>query len=237
MRQTASLCALAALLATLSATSLATSSAGLGLPAQGQQTQREHEAATRSQTRKTDQANQDAAVADETSGASEGAQPARASRPEAGAGKGTPPPTSYGPVLNPRQPRTADPARKDPAEVRDETDSLAPAAPQPQQQKQTDKQKQKQAQRRRQAWQPEGPMAPRPLGPGNTAAIGTGMVPVPPPAQVPQPVVPSTRALNSCIGNACTDAAGGSYNIGPNGVGVSGSGRLCSTSGTTVQCF
>jgi hypothetical protein len=148
---------------------------------------------------------------------------------------------SYGPVLNPRRPQATDPARKDPAEVRDETDSLArePAKAEPQQQKQTDKQKQQkqQARRRRQAWQLSGPMAPRPLSSGNTAAIGTGMVPVPPPAQAPQPAVPSTRTLNSCIGNACTDAAGGTYNIGPNGVGVSSSGRLCSTSGTTVQCF
>jgi hypothetical protein len=147
---------------------------------------------------------------------------------------------SYGPVLNPRRPQTTDPARKDPAEVRDETDSLAREQAQPQPQKRTDKQKQQQkqqAQRRRQAWQPAGPMAPRPLSSDSTAAIGTGMVPVPPPAQAPQPVVPSTRALNSCIGNACLDAAGGTYNIGPNGVGVSSSGRLCSTSGSTVQCF
>jgi hypothetical protein len=225
---------------------LAASLAGMAPPVQAQAprearqdaARRDRELDARRQTEQTDKANQDAALADETSGASEGAQPARATHPNAGAGKPAAP--SYGPVLNPRHPQSADPARKDPAEVRDETDSLARERPQApakaQQQKQTDKQR-KQAQRRRQAWQPEGPMAPRPLSSGNTAAIGTGMVPVPPPAQAPQPVVPGTRALNSCIGNACTDAAGGTYNIGPNGVGVSSSGRLCSTSGTTVQCF
>jgi len=229
MRQTAVLRALAAL--------LATSLAGMALPAQGQQTQREQEAATRSQTGKTDKTNQDAAVADETSGASEGAQPARATRPNALSGNNNgnarQAPLSYGPMLNPHQPQAADPARKDPAEVRDETDSLARETPaQSQQRKQG-----KQAQRRHPAWQPTGPLAPRPSRSADSQAIGSGAVPIPAPAQAPQPVVPSSRALNSCSGNACTDAAGGTYNIGPNGVGVSSSGRLCSTTGTTVQCF
>jgi hypothetical protein len=142
-------------------------------------------------------------------------------------------PLSYGPVLNGHQPQAADPARKDPAEVRDETDSLArETAAQSQQAP-----KAHQAQRRHPAWQSTGPLAPRSLRSADAPAIGTGAVPIPPAAQAPQPVVPSLRALNSCIGNACTDAAGGTYNIGPNGVGTSSSGRLCSTTGTTVQCF
>jgi hypothetical protein len=142
-------------------------------------------------------------------------------------------PLSYGPVLNGHQPQAADPARKDPAEVRDETDSLArETAAQSQQAP-----KAHQAQRRHPAWQSTGPLAPRSLRSADAPAIGSGAVPIPAPAQAPQPVVPSSRALNSCIGNACTDAAGGTYNIGPNGVGTSSSGRLCSTTGTTVQCF
>ena len=245
MKQHAFLCAMA----------LAVSLAGMAPPVQARQirqalqarqdtVRREHAAATRSQTQKTDKANQDAAVADETSGASEGAQPARAAppRPSAGNGSGRQAPLSYGPTLNPRQPHTADPARKDPAEVRDEADNLARETPaqspeQRSQQLRQQSQNPRNAQRRHQAWQSVGPMAPRSLQAGESAASGTGAVPVPPPAQAPQPVVPSSRALNSCSGNACTDAAGGTYNIGPNGVGVSSSGRLCSTMGTTVQCF
>jgi hypothetical protein len=226
----------------------------MALPANSQQTQREHTAATRSQTQKTDKANQDATVADETSGASEGAQPARAMRANApsgsnnGSGKGKQAPLSYGPTLHPRQPHAADPARKDPAEVRDEADSLAregspqsapqAAAQSPQQAQQLKEQSQnpRPAQRRHQAWQSVGPLSPRPPRAEESAAIGSGAVPIPAPAQAPQPVVPSSRALN-CVGGACTDAAGGSYNLGPTGAGVSSGGRLCSSSGTTVQCF
>jgi hypothetical protein len=233
----------------LCAVTLALSVAGLALPAQGQQSRqaqperqdaarRDQDAATRRQTQQTDKANQDASVHDETSSAGEGARPARNTSPNtsanAGSGNGKPPPLSYGPVLNPRQPQAADPARKDPAEVRDETDSLAREAPPPSQQSQQQKQP-KQVQHRRQAWQPEGPLAPRPLR--SSDARATGVVPVPAPAAAPQPVVPSSRALNSCVGGACTDAAGGTYNLGPTGTGVSSSGRLCSRSGSTVQCF
>jgi hypothetical protein len=166
------------------------------------------------------------------------AAPAQGQQTRPNAGNGKPAPPSYGPVLNPRQPQAADPARKDPAEVRDETDSLAREAPaQSQQQMREQSQNPRQAQRRRPAWQAVGPLAPRPSGSTDVSAIGTGAVPIPPPAQAPQPVVPSSQPLNSCIGGACRDAAGGTYNMGPTGVGVSSSGRLCSTSGTTVQCF
>jgi hypothetical protein len=158
---------------------------------------------------------------------------------------GKPAPPSYGPVLNPRQPQAADPVRKDPAEVGDETDSLAREAPAQSQESQQQLREQlreqsqhpRQAQRRRPAWQSVGPLAPHPSRSADLPPIGTGAVPIPPPAQAPQPVVPSSQPLNSCIGGACRDAAGGTYNMGPTGVGVSSSGRLCSTSGTTVQCF
>jgi hypothetical protein len=50
-------------------------------------------------------------------------------------------------------------------------------------------------------------------------------------------VVPSVAPLNSCVGGACRDTNGGTYNIGPSGSGVSSSGRPCSVVGSTVQCL
>ncbi len=208
---------------------------------------KEESAATGSQTRSTDRANQDAAVADEAAGHSDAAQPARSTDPNSRA-NAMPPSTrpsggvqgpSYGPVLDPRQPQSVDPARKDPAEVHDETDTLSrqPTRTRPQQTPQQQKQA-KQAQRRHPAWQAGVPMAPRPLNTPESAAIGTGMVPVAPPAVAPQPVVPATQPLNSCVGGACRDASGGSYNLNPGGTGVSSTGRLCSQGAAgTVQCF
>jgi hypothetical protein len=203
---------------------------------------KEESVATGRQTQSTDRANQDASVADEAAGHSDAARPARSTDPNATPPStrptGTPEP-SYGPVLNPSQPQTADPARKDPAEVHDDTDSLARQAP-PQQSQQSGKEQQKQStqsRRRREAWQPAGPMAPRPLNGNAAPAIGYGAVPVPAPASAPQPVVPSSAPLNSCVGGACRDTAGGSYNLGPGGSGVNSSGRPCTRVGTTVQCL
>lgn len=206
---------------------------------------KEESAATGARTQSTDRANQDAGVADEAAGHSDAARSARSTNPNA-----APPSTlpggnqgpSYGPVLNPRRPQAADPTRKDPAEVHDETDSLSRQAP-PQQSQQSQQPRQKQqkqssrSQRRREAWQPAGPLAPRPLDGNEAAAIGYGAVPVPAPATAPQPVVPGSAPLNSCVGGACRDAAGGTYNLGPTGAGISSSGRPCSRVGTTVQCL
>jgi hypothetical protein len=212
---------------------------------------REESAATGRRNQTTDSANQDAGVADEAAGHSDAARPARSANPAAGssaagaaigAGPGSPTPPSYGPVLKLRQPQAADPARKDPAEIRDETDTLTREAPaQPSQQSQQQDQRKtpkqaKQAQRRREAWQPAGPLAPRPLSGGEAPAIGYGALAIPAPAQAPQPVVPSTGPMN-CAGGVCRDSAGGTYNLGPTGTGVSSSGRLCTGTGTTVQCF
>jgi hypothetical protein len=204
---------------------------------------KEESAATGRQNQSTDKANQDAGVADEAAGHSDAARPARSTDPNAGAGgtrtspgarpAGSTPPPSYGPVLDPRQPQAGDPARKDPAEVHDETDSLTRDAP-PQQAREKQP---KQAQRRREAWQSAAPLAPRPLNGNQAAGIGYGAVPVPAPAQPPQPVVPSTAPLNSCVGGSCRDAAGGTYNLGPTGSGVNSSGRPCTRSGTTIQCL
>jgi hypothetical protein len=49
--------------------------------------------------------------------------------------------------------------------------------------------------------------------------------------------VPTTQPLNSCVGGACRDAAGGSYNLGPAGAGVNSSGRPCTRNGATVTCL
>jgi hypothetical protein len=153
---------------------------------------------------------------------------------------------SYGPVLHPRGQQGIDAVRKDPAEVRDETDTLArQSAPQQARQPETqltDEQRARQLQeqrrhaaRRHQAWQGEGPMAPRPLRAGE-APPATATVPIPPPLPAPQPTVPSTTILRACQGIVCTDAAGNTFN-GSGNAGVSSTGRVCTRNGATVQCF
>jgi hypothetical protein len=145
-------------------------------------------------------------------------------------------------VLAPRyrpqaSPQAADvPGRKDPAEVHDETDTLAPQGRPPADAKQQDKapQKQRQQTRRHPAWQGAGPLAPRPLRPGD-ATLSLG-VPVPAPIPGPEPVTPGT-AVVGCPGGVCRDASGNSFHGGANGTGVSSGGRLCTRSGTTVQCL
>jgi hypothetical protein len=191
----------------------------LTLSCMAQDVARERE--TQRQTQRTDQANRDATVADEASTA----QPARAAPA---------PSLSYGPVLDPRSQQGADAVRKDPAEVRDETDTLAR---QPEKQL-TDKQREelrRRAARRHQAWQGEGPMAPRPLRAG-AAPPATAAVPIPPPLPAPQPTVPSSSVIRACQGIVCTDAAGNTFN-GSGNAGSGSSGRACARTGTTVQCF
>jgi hypothetical protein len=200
-----------------------------GRMAQAAQT-RAQDAATRHQSERTAQANRDAAVADEASTA----PPARAAT------------LNYGPVLHPRGQQGIDAVRKDPAEVRDETDTLArQSAPRQSSQPETqltDEQRARQLQeqrrraaRRHQAWQGEGPMAPRPLRAGE-APPATATVPIPPPLPAPQPTVPSTTILRACQGIVCTDAAGNTFN-GSGNAGVSSTGRVCTRNGATVQCF
>lgn len=182
---------------------------------------------------------QDAGVLDEASGASaSGGTRAGtpATTPTVPAADAPPP---YGPVLNPHQPQAADPARRNPAEVHDETDTGAnPAAQQPASQPGRQRNN-PQAARRHPAWQPAGdPMAPRPLR--EERATASNPEPVPAPSAAPRPVVPTSTALNGCAGGNCVDAAGNRYNgaVGASGnAGVSASGRLCNRSGATVQCF
>lgn len=215
---------------------------GLGQPARAQQgaAAREQGAATQQQTRRTEQANRAAAVEDETSTAAQAARTAQseaaqfeaAQRRRNGADSGAPVP-SYGPVLTPRTGQGSEPARKDPAEVHDETDSLTRPAPagQPGQSR-----KPGPAVPRRPAWQPAQPMAPRPLRAADAVPGVPAPVPVPVPA--PRPAAPSTNIIGACQGSTCTDVGGNRYNgIGTGSTGVNSSGRLCTRTGVTVQCF
>jgi len=233
------------IVAALCATVLGLSAAQAQAP---QARARAQDAATQHQAERTEQANRDAAVADEASTAT----PARTPAADAAAGPRTSPAPrlSYGPVLTP-------PVRKDAAEVRDETDTLArEAAPQPEHPQLTDsrgeklggkqlEEQRRRAARRHQAWQGEGPMAPRPLRAGD-APPATAAVPIPPPLPAPQPTVPqpaapqpaapSSSVIRACQGIACTDAAGKTFN-GSGNAGVDSNGRVCARTGTTVQCF
>ena len=117
---------------------------------------------------------------------------------------------------------------------RDDTGDKAAGQRGDQAAKPTDEQRRRAA-RRHQAWQPTGPMAPRPLRAGETPAT-TAAVPIPPPLTPPQPVVPSSSAVRACQGIVCTDAAGNTFN-GSGNAGVGSGGRTCTRTGATVQCF
>jgi hypothetical protein len=206
---------------------------------------RAQDAATQHQSERTEQANRDAAVTDEASTVA----PARTPAADAAAGPRTAPAhrLSYGPVLTPRGQQGADTVRKDAAEVRDETDTLArEAAPQPEHPQLTNsrgeklsgkqlEEQRRRAARRHHAWQGEGPMAPRPLRAGE-APPATAALPIPPPLPAPQPTMPSSSVIRACQGIACTDAAGNTFN-GSGNAGVNSNGRVCARTGTTVQCF
>jgi hypothetical protein len=191
-------------------------------------------AATQRQTRQTDQANRDAAVPDEAGSAATGASPARAGANADGNGAGSAPQAlrPYGPVLYLDGKPVTDSAHRDPAEVHDEADSVANPAAQPA----PPQRRKSQPARRRPARQPETEaMAPRPLHGEREASQG---VPVPPPAAAPRPAAPGSNVINGCQGSVCMDASGKTYNGISNGsAGVDASGRLCTRSGVTVQCF
>lgn len=168
---------------------------------------------------------------------------------------------SYGPVLNPQTPpaTTAQPttsstqattgeARPQAQEERagkqpagkpvDDVDPSARPAPQsaqPQRQENSRparEQRQRPAQTRRRAVEQRIDSTPRIAAPQQK-----------PPAQVqagvaPAPVGPQSSQALGCVGSACTDVNGASYNIPPGGgPGVSSSGRPCTSNGTTIQCL
>jgi len=97
---------------------------------------------------------------------------------------------------------------------------------------------------RRHVWQVVGPEPTVNLGPVYSPTL-TPRPPTPPPVAVPgtagapspSPLPPGPAPLGSCIGNLCTDAAGGQYNIGTGNAGTNSQGRPCNRVGTTMQCF
>jgi hypothetical protein len=226
--------------------------------AQAQPSTSEQSAATQRQTRKTDQANRAAAVEDETSAAAQAARTAQSETAQfeaqarrsgsSGTSGGTSGRTaagapSYGPTLTPRGQQPQDSARKDPAEVHDETDSLARPAPAQPADPAASQRRNPNPNLRRPAWQPAtAPMAPRPLRSASADANPADAalaVPLPPaPAVQPRGSAPTRSVIVGCQGNSCTDTSGQRYNgIGTGHAGVNGSGRLCTRSGVTVQCF
>lgn len=72
-------------------------------------------------------------------------------------------------------------------------------------------------------------------------SYGPRLTPRPPPLVPPQPMpMPSPSApaqINSCDGGGCTDTNGARYNGGVGNTVISPQGRLCTTTGTTVQCL
>lgn len=213
--------------------------------------------ATQRQSEQTARANRAAAVPDETvkPPPASGNVPANAPRTSEAA-----PSLSYGPVLIPRG-EAGQAARKDPAEVRDETDTLtrephppaatAPVSDQksqqpsrqksqqqpPQQAPQPTQQQQRAAARRHPSLQPDGALAPRPLRPSDESSTASNPEPIPAPTPGPQAIVPSSSVINSCQGSLCRTTSGAAVNLGVGNAGVNSSGRLCARTGATVQCF
>lgn len=58
-----------------------------------------------------------------------------------------------------------------------------------------------------------------------------------PSAGMAAPNPPSPVQINSCDAGGCTDVNGTRYNSGAGNATVSPQGRLCTRSGTTMQCF
>jgi hypothetical protein len=96
---------------------------------------------------------------------------------------------------------------------------------------------------RRHVWQTVGPEPTVNLAPIYSPTLTPRPPTAPPPPSVPgtasatSPVWPGPVPLNSCVGNLCTDAAGGQYNMGTGNAGVNSQGRPCNRVGTTMQCF
>jgi len=200
---------------------------------------REQGAATQQQTRKTEQANRAAAVEDETSTAAQAARTAQAEAAQfeaAQRSRNAAAAPSYGPVLTPRGQQAFDPARKDPAEVHDETDSLTRQAPA--QQPEQSQQQSREVPRRPAAQPATAPLAPRPLRSADAVPAVPVPVPTPVPSPAPRPATPSSSIIGACQGSTCTDVGGQHYNgIGTGSTGVNSNGRLCVRTGITVQCF
>lgn len=77
------------------------------------------------------------------------------------------------------------------------------------------------------------PPAPPPIQPARPALQGAPPLPA---ARLPV-VPPGPVQINSCDAGGCTDINGQRYNGGVGNAGVDGQGRLCTRSGSTMQCF
>ena len=125
----------------------------------------------------------------------------------------------YGPVLHP-QPANAEPAAQP---------DQAPQAPRPQDpatsQQRKDGKKIANRSARRSAPLRVDPVAVAPAAP----------LPLPP----ARPLAPNPGPvhINSCLGGACTDTNGASYNTGVGNAAVDSQGRLCTRTANTIQCF
>lgn len=77
-----------------------------------------------------------------------------------------------------------------------------------------------------------GPVLDAPAaGPIVRGSVPPSSMPTPAPPGLPGPAV-----INSCTGNTCTDAAGGTYNT-DGAAGLNSQGRLCNKVGNTMRCF
>ncbi|MDP3672028.1 MAG: hypothetical protein Q8R69_20355 [Telluria sp.] len=77
------------------------------------------------------------------------------------------------------------------------------------------------------------PAPPPPIQPARPALQGAPPLPA---ARLPV-VPPGPVQINSCDAGGCTDINGQRYNGGVGNAGVDGQGRLCTRSGSTMQCF
>ena len=169
---------------------------------------------------------------------------------------------TYGPVLGP-QPVPATPqqsgearpqaqeerAGQPPTNKHNEVDPSArpapePAQPQTQQELRQGRQERRQPAKKDQKSQKEKQAQRRPGAVQYIESTPRIVAPAPQPAPpvqgqaLPVPVGPQSTQVVGCMGSSCTDASGVSYNVPTQGnAGVSSSGRLCTRSGATIQCF
>ncbi|MFL6672386.1 MAG: hypothetical protein ACJ8LG_03725 [Massilia sp.] len=87
-------------------------------------------------------------------------------------------------------------------------------------------------------------VGPEPLAPSSAPpALTYGPTLAPRPHEPPSnanslpSAAPAPAPVNTCHGSLCTDASGGSYNMGVGNAGTNGQGQLCNRVGNTVQCF
>jgi hypothetical protein len=76
------------------------------------------------------------------------------------------------------------------------------------------------------------PTAPQAYGPVLHDMAPQTTMPTPAPPGLPDPA-----PINDCTGDQCRDTSGNTYNTGVGNAAISSGGKLCTRSGTTMQCF